>query len=58
MEKVKISKDKGMLTTFHADNRNKNKWWIPTATPENTLVEVFLLLTGMLPGALGRLANG
>ena len=57
-KKVKISNDKSAFATFYADERNKNKWWTPTATPENPLVEVFLLLMVMLPGGLGRLANG
>ena len=53
---MKISNDKAAFATFYADERNKNKWWTPTATPENPLVEV--LLTVMLSGALVRLANG
>ena len=44
--------------TFYAHEANKNKWWTLTATPESPLVDVFLPLTVMLPGALGRLANG
>ena len=57
MEKVKISNNKAAFATFYADERNKNKWWTPTATPEKPLVEVFLSLTVMLPGTLGYLAN-
>ena len=57
-KKVQISNDKAAFATFYADERNKNKWWTPTATPDNPLMEVFLSLTVMLPGALGRLANG
>ena len=55
---MKISNDKAAFATFYANEVNKNKWWTPTATPERPLVEVFLSLTVMLPGVLGRLANG
>ena len=48
---MKISNNKAAFATFYVDDKNKKRWWRPTATPENPLVEVFLPLTVMLPGA-------
>jgi len=56
-KKVKISNNKAAFATFYANAANKNKWWTPMVTPDNPLVEMFLPLTVLLPGALGRLAN-
>ena len=47
---MKISNDEAVFATFYANTVNENKWWTPTATPDNPLVEVFLPLTVMLPG--------
>ena len=55
---MKISNDKALVATLYTNDANTNKRRTPTATPENPLVEVFLPLTVMLLGALGRPANG
>ena len=57
-KKVKISTDNAAFASFYTNEANKNKWWTPTVTPDTPLVEGFLSLTVMLPGAPGRLANG
>ena len=57
-KKIKFSNNRAAFATFYADDNNKNRWWTPTVTPENLLVEVFLPLPVMLPGALGCHAKG